>query len=250
MPAPLQSSLKRFQSIRPVHKLLLASALLILWIGNYTDIDLNLADAMFDQTSGTFPWRHTWFAERFNHVLLKGVLIAAAIGVIAVAAWDWIRPFNAWRANTRIGMRVLALSAISVPLVISTLKQFSSSHCPWDLQRYGGDSPFIRLLELVPSGVSAGNCLPAGHASSALWLVALAVFWLPHRPRKAAVVACTLLIFGFAVGWVQQLRGAHFLTHTLWSMWITILIVDSIYQWFVKRAAATRKAGDTEGVTT
>jgi membrane-associated PAP2 superfamily phosphatase len=110
------------------------------------------------------PWRHTWFAERFNHVLLKGTLIAAAIGVIAVTALDWIQPFNAWRASKRTGMRVLALSAIGVPLVISTLKQFSSSHCPWDLQRYGGDSPFVRLLELVPGSVSVViACLLAMH---------------------------------------------------------------------------------------
>lgn len=250
MPAMFLSSLIRFQSFRPVHKLLLVSALLILWIGNYTDIDLNLADAMFDRASGTFPWRHTWFAERFNHVLLKGTLIAAAIGVIAVTAWDWIRPFNAWRASKRTGMRVLALSAIGVPLVISTLKQFSSSHCPWDLLRYGGDSPFVRLLELVPGSVSAGNCLPAGHASSALWLVALAVFWLPDRPRKAGAVGCVLLMFGFAVGWIQQLRGAHFLTHTLWSMWITVFIVDSLYQWFRKRTTETSKVADRDSIAT
>lgn len=240
MPALFRSSLKRVPSIRPVHKLLVVSALLILWIGNYTDIDLDLADVMFDRASGTFPWRHTWLAERFNHVLLKGALIVAALGVIAVATWDLIRPFNAWRAGQRIGMRVLALSAISIPLIISSLKQFSSSHCPWDLQRYGGDSPFIRLLEWVPSDVSAGHCLPAGHASSALWLVALAVFWLPDRPFKAASVACALLMFGFAVGWIQQLRGAHFLTHTLWSMWITVLIVDLLYQGLKKRAAAIK----------
>lgn len=245
MPALFLSSLNRFQSIRPVQKLLLVSALLILWIGNYTNIDLNLADAMFDRASGTFPWRHAWFAERFNHVLLKGTLIVAAIGVIAVATWDRIRPFVAWRSSTRIGMRVLALSAISVPLVISTLKQFSSSHCPWDLQRYGGDAPFVRLLELVPGGVSAGNCLPAGHASSALWLAALAVFWLPDRPRKAAAVACALLMFGFGVGWIQQLRGAHFLTHTLWSMWITVLIVDLLFQWIRKRVAVTNHSTDS-----
>lgn len=235
--------------IRPIHMFLMASAVLILWIGNYTDIDLTLADAMFDRASVTFPWRHSWLAERFNHVWLKGALIATAIAVIAIAMLDLIRPRKNWSPSTRIGMRVLALSAVCVPLVISTLKQFSSSHCPWDLQRYGGDSPFIRLLQLVPDGVSAGNCMPAGHASSALWLVALAVFWLPAHPRKAALVAFGLLLFGFAVGWIQQLRGAHFLTHTLWSMWIAIFIVDLLYRRLSKRSAANGNTQKTDPAT-
>ena len=37
-------------------------------------------------------------------------------------------------------------------------------------------------------------------------------------------VSCALL-FGLGVGWVQQLRGAHFLTHTLWSGWIACALV-------------------------
>jgi len=32
------------------------------------------------------------------------------------------------------------------------------------------------------------------------------------------------------VGWMQQLRGAHFLTHTLWSIWIAVLIVYLLYR--------------------
>lgn len=72
--------------------------------------------------------------------------------------------------------------------------------------------------------------MPAGgHASSALWLLGLAVFWLPRRPRMAAAVGGAMLLFGLAVGWMQQLRGAHFLTHTLWSMWVAVFIVDFLY---------------------
>ena len=70
-----------------------------------------------------------------------------------------------------------------------------------------------------------GQCLPAGHASSALWLLSLAVFWLPARPRAAGRVALLALAFGATVGYLQQLRGAHFLTHTLWSIWIAGAIV-------------------------
>jgi membrane-associated PAP2 superfamily phosphatase len=54
-------------------------------------------------------------------------------------AWDLARPFSA-APLTRMRLRALALAAVAVPLVISLLKRASSSHCPWDLARYGGDS--------------------------------------------------------------------------------------------------------------
>jgi len=27
------------------------------------------------------------------------------------------------------------------------------------------------------------------------------------------------------MGWVQQMRGAHFLSHTLWSLWVSWAVV-------------------------
>lgn len=33
---------------------------------------------------------------------------------------------------------------------------------------------------------------------------------------------------GLFLGWVQQLRGAHFLTHTLWSAWVASLVIVCI----------------------
>lgn len=61
---------------------------------------------------------------------------------------------------------------------------------------------------------------------TSLWLIACAVFWLPHNPRTAAGVAAAGMAVGIAMGWMQQLRGAHFLTHTLWSVWVAVLVVS------------------------
>jgi membrane-associated PAP2 superfamily phosphatase len=230
MPVRSPTSLKAFGALRTLDIVLIVSGLLIIWIGNYSNLDLALADAMFDRASGTFPWRHAWLAEGFNHGILKTVMQVMGVSALAVAVWDWARPRPSWTAARRTGVRVLALSAILVPIIISVLKHFSDSHCPWDLQRYGGREPYVRLLEMLPTGVAPGQCLPAGHASGALWLIALAVFWLPHRPRMAAAVGGLMLLLGLAVGWMQQLRGAHFLTHTLWSIWIAVIVVDVLYR--------------------
>jgi len=234
-PSPASAPAPRAAWLRPLDWALIAAAVLILWIGHGTDIDLYLADAMFDRASGVFPWQHAWLAERFNHELLKTALQLLGFAVIAVAVWDCFKPWRSWTVARRTGIRVLALAAVLVPAVISLLKRFSVSHCPWDLQRYGGNEPYVRLLDLMPAGLPAGHCMPAGHASSALWLLAVAVFWLPSRPRMAAAVGAAMLVFGFAVGWMQQLRGAHFLTHTLWSVWIAVFIVNLLYRMLSSR---------------
>jgi membrane-associated PAP2 superfamily phosphatase len=213
------------KSIWGVIAVLGAAALLILWTGRYSDVDLVLADAVFDRAKGSFPWQHAWLTETFNHVILKCLLILVALGFVGCALVDAIRPFARFGALARMRIRVVALSAVLVPLVISSLKQVSTSHCPWDLTRYGGNQAYVRIFDVLPAGASPGHCLPAGHASSALWLLSLAVFWLPVRTRAAQAIAAAGMLFGMSVGYLQQLRGAHFLTHTLWSMWIAGVIV-------------------------
>jgi len=220
---------------------LLAGALLILYIGRATDIDLMLADAMYDAGSNAFPWRHAWLAETFNHTILKSLLSLAAAYFVVAAAWDLLRPWAGRTSIDRLRLRVVGLSAVLVPLVISTLKQASVAHCPWDLARYGGTEPYLRLFDALPLGVPAGHCLPAGHASSALWLVSLCVYWLPGRPQGARKAALAALLFGGLVGWMQQLRGAHFLTHTLWSIWLAcavVLTIAAVLQWWPARRGA------------
>src|SRR5690606_5169625 len=100
---------------------------------------------------------------------------------------------------------------------------------------YGGDAPFLRLLDSVPTGFDIGHCFPAGHATVGLWLAALCVFWLPHKPRAALTAFCAGLGVGLLLGWVQQMRGAHFLFHTLWSAWLTCLIIWTMLMVFADK---------------
>lgn len=225
MGAATSTALLPARAVRRMAAALAVAAPLIFWIGRCTDVDLALADAVFDAASGVFPWRHAWLAETFSHVILKWLLMLLALGFIGRALADLISPRAGMGGHARLRLRIVALSAVLVPLAISVLKRISTSHCPWDLLRYGGDQPYVRLFEALPAGAVAGQCLPAGHASSALWLLSLAVYWLPARPRMAGAAATLALAFGAAVGYLQQLRGAHFMTHTLWSIWIACAIV-------------------------
>jgi membrane-associated PAP2 superfamily phosphatase len=74
-----------------------------------------------------------------------------------------------------------------------------------------------------------GHCFPSGHAVAAFAFFGLYFLWRPHRPRLAAATAAATLIIGLAFGWAQLARGAHYLSHTLWSAWLC---------WAVNYAAA------------
>lgn len=206
-----------------------AATILLLGMG---DADLLLADWMFDFHVHEFPWQHAWLTERVGHGTLKTALTLLATLPVAACAWDALprrlRGARALPAWWQLRLRLLSACVVLVPAVAALLKRASVSHCPWELERYGGYQPYYRLLEHVPGWVEAGHCMPGGHASSALWLVGLAVFWLPHAPRKAAGAGLAALAFGAAVGWMQQMRGAHFLTHTLWTMWLACAVLTAL----------------------
>ena len=209
--------------------IMVAAAAAIAWIGQFTDIDMQLARAMYDQNIAAFPMRHAWLADSFSHVYVKGLLVLLGSAVCLVAAFDTARPRATLGGHHRRCLRLVALSALLVPLVTGMLKRASSSHCPWDLAGFGGTEAYVRLFDAAIRGAPGGHCMPGGHASGGLWLIALAAFWLPHQPRRAGGVFCAALAFGFWLGWMQQLRGAHFLTHTLWSMWVACAIVGVLY---------------------
>lgn len=204
---------------------LLLMASLVLFIGQYTDLDLMLADLYFDAGQKVFPWRRSWFATDFMHGTVKNVIYWIGFVTLAVALLDLARPLRRMTPLRRMQLRIVVLTLLIAPLTVSALKQASNMHCPWSIDIYGGSEPLLRVLDWVPQGWHAGHCFPAGHASTGMWLAALAVFWLPHKPRRALAVFLGGLGAGLILGWVQQMRGAHFLTHTLATAWITSAVL-------------------------
>lgn len=228
MQAPLPASLLSPRVRFSLLACMAACGLLLLWLGNFTNLDVRLAESMFDERTRSFPWQHAWLTERFGHEIVKRVLIGLALVPILLCIGDSVLRTPLLAPWWRLRVRVVAACALLIPTVTSLLKQASVSHCPWDLQRFGGSEPYYRLLDHVPAWVDAGKCLPGGHASSALWLLGLVAFWLPHRPKSALLMAVVLALPGLALGWLQQMRGAHFLSHNLWSLWIASAILIAV----------------------
>lgn len=221
------------------------------FIGQFTDLDLILADLFFDPARHVFPYNKSWFARDFMHGHVKNVIVWSGFILFAVTLFDFIYPLHQINALKRAQLRVLALAAFLEPILIRTLKESSALHCPWGVDRYDGSAPFLRLFDSIPAGWSDGHCFPAGHASVGMWLSALAVFWLPQAPRRALAAFAGGLGIGLALGWVQQMRGQHFLTHTLWTAWLSsalLLVLLALFARPLEQAAHQSAPEKTSGI--
>jgi len=191
----------------------------IVWLANKTHMDIALADRMFDFHLHAFPFKHDFWMETVMHQYAKWLVTALWIVILLIALLPFNKLTTHVSAATRHALRWVAGLALVNAMTISWLKHHMPHACPWDVTRYGGATPWLPAFTSHPA-MQAGHCFPAGHASSGLWLSALCLLWLPHAPRKAWLVAIGGLSVGLLLGWAQQLRGAHFLSHTLTSAWL------------------------------
>ncbi|HSC81377.1 MAG TPA: phosphatase PAP2 family protein, partial [Chitinolyticbacter sp.] len=130
-----------------------------------------------------------------------------------------------WRRRLEWSVLGMALASGCVTL----LKLRSPHHCPWDLAEYGGYAPHLALFEALPAGIAPGHCFPAGHASGGFALLAFHFALRDRHPRWARIAAIGALVLGWIMGWAQTMRGAHFVSHTLWSAWWSWMVLLLLY---------------------
>ncbi|MGL4693355.1 MAG: phosphatase PAP2 family protein, partial [Stenotrophomonas maltophilia] len=69
-----------------------------------------------------------------------------------------------------------------------------------------------------PAGMPRGVCFPGGHSSAGFAWVSLYFVALMMRPAWRWRGLAVGLLAGGLFGVSQQLRGAHFLSHDLWTL--------------------------------
>jgi len=120
------------------------------------------------------------------------------------------------------------------------MKHGSRTSCPWDLDQFGGVARYVSHWSWARADGGPGHCFPAGHASAAFAFFG-GYFVLARRVRGLArwwLLAA--VVGGLLLGVTQQMRGAHYMSHTLWTAWLcwtTALLIDRTCQWWRSRAA-------------
>ncbi len=177
----------------------------------------------------------------------KRLSALAWFGVVACAVLAWRRP--AWRA-WRKPLLYLALAVLLSTSIVAWMKSWTHVDCPWDLVGFGGTRSYHDLLAVLPPHAAPGRCFPAGHASAGYAWLALFFFFGSTRPgwrwRGLAAGLCLGAVFGIS----QQLRGAHFVSHDVWTVTICWLVALLLHRAMFARDMATAPVRDALGIAT
>jgi membrane-associated PAP2 superfamily phosphatase len=87
----------------------------------------------------------------------------------------------------------------------------------------------VPLFGERPDSVQPGHCFPAAHASSGFALMAFYFVLRERHMRWAKVTLWGSILIGIAFGIAQQARGAHFLSHDVFSAFLVWMVSLSIY---------------------
>jgi membrane-associated PAP2 superfamily phosphatase len=184
---------------------------LLLW--DASSLDLALARVMGGDES--FPLRESFLLSRVLHDGARRLAWVAAT-LLSLAVWWPVGPLRRLDVQSRAQIAVTALLA---PLAVSSLKWFSVTSCPWDLDMFGGVARYFSHWSSIADGGS-GHCFPAGHASAGFGLLGGYFAFRNAAPRISRAWLQGSLAAGMVLGVAQQIRGAHFMSHTLWTAFI------------------------------
>jgi len=215
---------------RPVYSipLLLAATFVAILLWDVSGLDLALA-LPFGGPYG-FPLRNAW--------LLTTVLHAGGLA-LAWAVAGWLCVGVRWPSGPlrRLDVRQrvqLVLTLLLVVTAVSAFKRFSMTSCPWHLSVFGGAADWVSHWALASGGDGGpGHCFPAGHAAAGFAFIGGYFVFRDRDPVLARAWLGASLLAGFVLGGAQQMRGAHFMSHTLWTAWIC-----ACGAWSVDRVAA------------
>ncbi|MBC5783979.1 phosphatase PAP2 family protein [Ramlibacter sp. USB13] len=173
---------------------------------------LDLPAARLAGGADGFAWRNSWLLAVLVHEGGRSLAWLLALA-LCLAAWWPVGPL------ARIGQRErlqLALSTLLGALAVSLLKTGSHTSCPWELADFGGLARYVPHWSASVDGGS-GHCFPAGHAASGFTFVGGYFAFRSSHPLLARRWLAASLAAGLVLGLAQQWRGAHFMSHTLWS---------------------------------
>ncbi len=217
----------------PVYSLVILSALIIVF-----NLDKAIADHFYELQGDTWLWKDAWLTENLLHKGGRTLSISLAIFVLGALIASWC--YSPWeRLRKPLGYLVLALLGGS--LLVSTLKASLAISCPWEFAIYGGHLPYTNVVQQLIQRDGEG-CFPAGHASAGYSWVALYFFGLYFQSPLRWLGLAGALLAGLVFGIAQQIRGAHFISHDLWTLAICWFFSLTLYLAFFEQKSIPQHA--------
>ena len=191
-----------------------------------TGIDLYIQDHFYNFQS------HAWLVDAnapLPRLLFytgpKALIWALGLCMIAAAVFHKKLPRISFARRDII---IFVATLASAPALVALGKATTDIFTPAQIRRYGGEVPYVKVIENYPANdhpAKHGRAFPAGHASGGFALLSLAGLAATRRGRKIGIAIG--LVAGTAMGSYQMFKGAHYLSHTLVTAglcWIVFLL--------------------------
>lgn len=199
-------------------------ALLLLTLAwDATGLDLALAH-VYGSAQGFALKNHSMLQFWFHSVAQNTARLIFGVCVLMI----WF-PLGVFKQVPRADRVHCVLATVVASLSVVLLKHVSLSSCPWSLAQFGGVAAYVSHWQWGVADGGGGRCFPGGHASAGFAFLAGSVWLRAASLRKAHTVAGVAIAVGLVLGWVQQMRGAHFLSHTLWAWFVCAAIGAAYY---------------------
>ncbi len=205
---------------------LLLLACLVL-VTSYSTVDESVARGLFyDALNQRWLGAHNWWVNSVLHVAGRWFVRGSVAASFVLWLATLLQP--QWREWRRPSLYFTVAMVLAIGTV-GLLKTWTNVDCPWDLQEFGGQFPYVHLFAHRSPLLRHAQCFPAAHASSGYALMALYFVFRERSFRMARLGLMTGMVLGLMFGIAQQSRGAHFFSHDLWSACITWIVSLSVY---------------------
>jgi len=176
-----------------------------------------------------FPLRDHWLLSSVMHTGAKDLGWLLTVVLCLNVTW----PIGAMKQLPAARRVQLVVSALAAWAIVGLLKSANHTSCPWDLDEFGGIARQVSHWSgwTVYDG-GAGRCFPAGHATTGFAFAGGYFALRNDLPGLARTWLACAIVAGLVLGLGQQLRGAHFMSHTLWTGWLCWMsgwAVDTVF---------------------
>jgi membrane-associated PAP2 superfamily phosphatase len=190
-------------------------------------LDIAVSLHYFDTDARVFPLRYDFWLDKVFHNGPKLLIYATFMTIIGCFI---LAHRQTWPPLDRRQLLWLLIAFIVPSMLIAFGKNHTTPLCPYDMLEFGGRHE-ARPFHWVISASQSGHCFPAGHPSIGFSFLALAYFYylkLGRTNAKVLLWSLASLLLGVFLGWIQIARGAHFVSHVLWTACIMIIALHGL----------------------
>jgi membrane-associated PAP2 superfamily phosphatase len=197
----------------------------------FTNIDIFVQKYFYDATTQKWLLTHQKgsLLDTLFYMGIKKVIIVFGVLILFLYLYSFKNLAKILKEYQK-GLLIVLLSLIIIPLFIGLLKVVSNVPCPYDFTYFGGEYPYIRVMDSMAQEIlKKFKCYPAGHASGGFALMSL--FFLFKEQKNRLIALGSAIIIGSSMGTYKMLIGHHYLSHTIITMilaWFLILVIYKI----------------------